>query len=115
MIGDEKQIGQPACPVVTVRRHLMKNNTFAALLVGSLFVCGAASATFAFTYSFSASSLRRLQPQVMAAQARLNAGQALLNDTLEYSKRNPAIDSLLQSLSLKTNAVAAAAPKPASK
>jgi len=78
-------------------------------------VSGAASATFAITYSFSTRGLRRLQPQAMAAQARLNAGQALLNDTLEYSKRNPAIDSLLQTLNLKTNAAAAAAPKPASK
>jgi len=35
---------------------------------------------------------------------RLNFAQALLNDTLEYSKRNPAIDPLLQSMNLKPGA-----------
>ena len=44
----------------------------------------------------------------MAVQSRVNVTQALLNETIDYSKRNPAVEQLLRSLNLKTNPVAAA-------
>jgi hypothetical protein len=95
---------------------MMKNESFAAFLVGVLSVCAVAGLVLSANYYFSTSTLRRLQPQAIACQARLNLAQALLNDTLEYSKRNPAVEPLLRSLNLKTNAVPApAALKPATK
>ena len=94
----------------------MKNESFAAFLVGTFSVCAVAGLVLSANYFFSTRTLRRLQPQAIACQARLNIAQALLNDTLEYSKRNPAIDPLLRSLNLKTNsAPAPAAPKPVTK
>ena len=94
----------------------MKQNPFAAILVLLLFISGAVAVFFALNFGFSTRSLRRLQPQAMAFQARLNVAQALLTDMLEYSKRNPAIDPLLQSLNLKTNAPpSTTAPAPAPK
>ena|SRR5437899_6085098 len=97
---------------------MMKKEPFAAFLVGTFSVCAVASVVLATNFWFSARALRRLQPQAMAYQARLSLAQSLLNETLEYSKRNPAINPLLQSLNLKTNAVPlapAAGPGPGSK
>ena len=92
-----------------------KKDSFAVLLVGLLFVSAIVSLVLAVWYGFNVRDLRRLQPQTAASQARLNLAQALLSDMLEYSKRNPAIDPLLQSLNLKTNmALPPTTPKPAS-
>jgi len=95
---------------------MLKKESFAAFLVGTFSVCAVAGAVLSANYCFSTRTLRRLQPQALAQQARLNLAQALLNDTIEYSKRNPDIEPLLRSLDVKTNAVAApAAASPASK
>jgi len=95
----------------------MSKNLFAAALVALLFVSAALNAYYALQLFFSTRQLRRVQPQVVEIQNRLTVARALLNDTLEYSKRNPAIDPLLQSLNFKTNVAAAesAVPKPAVK
>ena len=93
----------------------MSKNPFAAILVGLLFVSAALSVEFARRYAFASRDLRRIQPQALGINAHLNLVQGLLNETLEYSKRNPAIDPLLFSLNLKTNAAAATAPQPAAK
>lgn len=93
----------------------MNKNPFAAILVGLLFVSAALSTVFALTYAFSSRDLRRVQPQAMGINNHMNLVQALLNETLEYSKRNPAIDPVLFSLNLKTNPAAATDPKPAAK
>ena len=87
----------------------MKNKSFTALLVGMLFISAAAAAVQVLRLSFATRDLRRLQPRVIEINANLNLAQALLNDTLEYSKRNPAIDPLLQSMNLKTNIASGAA------
>ena len=101
--------------IATVQPSFMKNNPFAATLVCLLFISAAISATFAIRYAFWTRDARRLQPRVMAINNTMALAQSLLNDTLEYSKRNPAIDPLLQSLNMKTNPVpsAAASPTPA--
>ena len=87
----------------------MRNNSYTALLVGLLFISAVAAAVQVLRLSFAMRDLRRIQPRIMEINANLSLTQALLNDTLEYSKRNPAIDPLLQSLNFKTNSVAGAA------
>ena len=94
----------------------MRNNSFTALLVGLLFASAVAAAVQVLRLSFATRDLRRIQPRVVEINSHLNIAQALLNDTLEYSKHNSAIDPLLQSMNLKTNSTAgAAAPQPVSK
>lgn len=91
----------------------MKANSVLALLVGVLLVSAAVAAVQVLRLSFATRDLRRLQPRMVEINAHLNVAQALLNDTLEYSKRNPAIDPLLQSMNFKTNSAAgAASPQP---
>ena len=82
----------------------MKNKSFTALLVGLLFVSAVAAAVQVLRLSFATRDLRRLQPRIIEINANLNLAQALLNDTLEYSKRNPAINPLLEAMNFKTNA-----------
>ncbi len=86
----------------------MRSNSFTALLVGLLFVSAAAAAVQVLRLSFATRDLRRIQPRIVEINAHLNLAQALLNDALEYSKRNPAIDPLLQSMNFKTNPAAGA-------
>jgi hypothetical protein len=81
---------------------------FPALLVGLLLVSAVAAALLMVRVSFATRDLRRIQPKIIEINARMNLAQALLNDTLEYSKRNPAIDPLLQSMKFKTNAATGA-------
>jgi glycerol-3-phosphate cytidylyltransferase-like family protein len=88
---------------------MMKKESFAAFLVGTLSVCAVAGVVLSANYCFSTSTLRRLQPQAVASQARLSFAQALLNETFEQAKHNADVDKLLQSLNLKTN-VAPVAP-----
>ena len=87
----------------------MRNNSFTALLVGLLFFSAVAAAVQVLRLTFATRDLRRMQPRIIEINGHLNVAQALLNDTLEYSKRNPAIDPLLQSMNLKTNAAPGAA------
>ncbi len=87
----------------------MRNNSFAAVLVGLLFISAVAAAVQVLRLSFATRDLRRMHPRIVEINAHWNLAQALLNDTLEYSKRNPAIDPLLQSLNFKTNSAAGAA------
>ena len=84
----------------------MRKYSFAALLVGLLFISAAATAVQVLRLAFATRDMRRLQPRIIEINARLNLAQALLNDTLEYSKRNPAIDPLLQAMNFKTNSAA---------
>ena len=91
----------------------MRNNSFTALLVGLLFASAVAAAVQVLRLSFATRDLRRIQPRVAEINSHLNVAQALLNDTLEYSKHNPAIAPLLYSMNFKTN-TAAGAPGPQS-
>jgi len=86
----------------------MKQESLAAFLVGTFSVCALAAMVLSAKYCFSARTLHRIQSRVMAVQSRVNVTQALLNETIDYSKRNPAVEQLLRSLNLKTNPVAAA-------
>jgi hypothetical protein len=90
----------------------MRKNRFTAMLVGLLFASALAAAVQVVRVSFATRDLRRIQPRIMEINAHWNLLQALLNDTLEYSKRNPAIDPLLQSMNLKTNSAAGPANPP---
>src|SRR6185437_5700434 len=95
MTGCQKQNGQAPRPISRVGRNAMKSGSFSAVLAGVLVVAAFAAAWQVSRLYFATRQLRGLQPSVMDANNRLNLAQALLNDTLEYSKRNPSIDPLL--------------------
>jgi len=83
----------------------MKNNLPSLALVGLVSASVFLAAVFAWRCSIALRDVRRVQSKIGEATTLPNVAQALLNDALEYSRRNPAIDPVLQSLNLKTNAV----------
>jgi hypothetical protein len=92
----------------------MKTNQPVALLMALLFVSVACTTVFSYLYVRSVGQLQNLQVQRMGVGLQLNRFQSLINDTIEYSKRNPEILPLLQSFERKPDAVTAPAiSKPA--
>jgi hypothetical protein len=87
----------------------MQKDPLVALLVGALCVC--AVFTFAETvgYELHLRQLKSLQPQLATVQNAQVIVNSLVNDTIEYSKHNPAITPILQA-TLKPSAAPAAKP-----
>ncbi len=91
----------------------MKSNSLAAALVGMLLVVALLTAWFAVTFNLSYLQLRRLQSKAADFAKNRARVQAMAGDLLEYGKRNPAIDPILQSVGLKpANATAAPGSSP---
>jgi hypothetical protein len=82
---------------------MMKRNPLGTLLLVLFFICVCATAFLAYYLIQSTRKLQSLQPQVAEINGRGGVGlvQALAADSLNYSKRNPSIDPLLQSLRMK--------------
>lgn len=79
----------------------MKDNPLGSLLVGLVCISVVATAFMAFTY---VRTMRKVQ-QLQVHSAVINRNRALIqsmaNDAVEYSRRNPAIDPILQAVGLK--------------
>jgi hypothetical protein len=85
-------------------------NQLPLILTGLLFVCAIVAAVGAICYSIASTELRALQSQAARMESGRNLTRALASEAMEYSKRNPAIDPILQSVGLKP---APASPKAA--
>ena len=83
----------------------MRNNVLTQLLVGLVALSVLATSGLAFYYVRSVQKLNRLQLQSAVINRNRGLVNSLATETLEYSKRNPAIDPVLQSVGIK--------PKPA--
>ena len=64
---------------------------------------------------FRSRELRSLQSQMNRYQATHAAVNLLVNETIEYSKRNPDINPILEAIGVKNKTAPAAAIKPATK
>lgn len=99
--------------LVTVPAAYMKKNPLIPALIGVLAVLTLFGAWATWqTYIFSKKS-RALQAQAANINNTRLVMDALAKETIEYSKKNPAIDPILISIGLKPNPAGAAA-KPAS-
>jgi len=84
----------------------MKSNPVTSLLLVVLFVNAVFTALMTFNYVQSIRTLQTLQIQRAAMSRELNVFNSLVTETLEYSKRNPAIEPVLQSIGVKTSRAA---------
>ena len=91
--------------------QLMKNDSVIRALQGLLAASALASVVLVFFFCLNARSLRSIQIQASNVNQRRMAWPGLINDAVEYSKKNPAIDPLLEAIGAKPpkNAPAAAA------
>jgi hypothetical protein len=94
----------------------MKNNPLTTVLLGVLTISALLSVGFCWRYVSNTRELRTLQTQANMINNNRTMINSLANDTVEYSKKNPAIDPILESVGLKPGKSApAAATKPATK
>jgi len=94
----------------------MKNNPLSAILIGALTLSALASVVLCWVYISNTRELRRLETQTAFINNNRAVINALLNDTIEYSKRNAAMVPVLESVGWKSgNSAAAPAAKPGAK
>ena len=94
----------------------MKNNPLTTVLLGVLTLSALASVVLCWLFISNTRELRTLQFGVATVQNNRNVINSLASDAVEYSKKNPAIDPILQSVNLKPGKSApTAASKPATK
>ena len=98
----------------------MKANPLGPFLVGVFVACAIGVAVLSTKYYFSVKQLTRLNIQAAMMNNARNAAQNMAGEALEYSRRNPAIDPLLEKFDIKgkgtnaagmTNPPAPVAPK----
>ena len=87
----------------------MKNNPLTTVLLGALTVSALLSVGFCWRYVSNTRELRGLQTQANMINNNRTMINALATDVAEYSKKNPAIDPILESVGLKPGKSAPAA------
>jgi hypothetical protein len=93
----------------------MKNDALTTVLNWILAVSLVLSAVYCLQFFFRTRELRSLQSQKARYDATHAGLNLLVNETIEYSKRNPDINPLLEAIGAKSKTAPAAAIKPASK
>lgn len=79
----------------------MKKSPATSFLLVILVASSLVSVLFCGLYIRNAMRLRDLQRSMSNAQAYRSLFVSLVNDTMEYSKQNPAIDPILQAAGFK--------------
>jgi len=97
----------------------MKSNLTCTLALGVFLVCALYTIWLSMRVYFSGQELQQVQYQYMRLEQTHEALQSLAGEALEFSKKNPAMNPILQRFDIKpkvagTNAPAAA-PKPSAK
>ena len=98
----------------TLKLHsiIMKNNPMTTVLLGVLTVSALASVVLCLLFASSTRQKNLLQNQASLIINKRTVISALVNDAAEYSKKNPAINPILESVGLK---LSTSSPTPTSK
>ena len=78
----------------------MKSNPLTAALVAVLAVCAIATVVLSGTFTYKLRKLGAVQPRLVQINNINGFLRSLSADSLEYSKKNPAISPLLQSFGI---------------
>ncbi len=79
----------------------MRSNGMLSVLVGLLVVCCLTTALLATRHFFTVVELERMSVELVRVNNTVNAAQALLNDTVVYSRQNPGVTSILEQFKRK--------------
>jgi hypothetical protein len=94
----------------------MKNNPLTAILLGALTLSALASVVLCWIFIANTRELRTLETQVAFINNNRAVINQLLNETIEYSKKNAAIIPVLEAIGWKSDKSVPATPsKPATK
>lgn len=86
---------------IRVSEPNMKSNSLAVLLVGVLALSTLATAALSFTYVQSMRKLQKLQAHASVINQSRAMMHRLVAETIDYSKRNPAMEPILDSVGIK--------------
>ena len=89
---------------------MIKSNPLAVVLVMALFLSALASSWFSVWWFLGARELQSLEYQFQSMNQVSAAMQSMANDAIEYGRRNPAIDPLLNRFELKPKSAAPIVP-----
>ena len=90
----------------------MKTNPLGPFLVGVFVACALVIGWLSAKYYFSVKEFTKLSMRATAMSNTRNAVQALANEALDYSRRNPAIDPILEKFEIKARATNATPATP---
>ena len=90
----------------------MKSESISTGLVLLLFLSALFAAWLAVRWYFSVKEVQELQAEHARITNTRTAAQALANDTLQYARKNPAIEPLLAEFNLRTTNQPPANPNP---
>ena len=93
----------------------MKNSPMTTILLTVLAFSAIFSVATCWLYIGKNRELRQLQTTVSGVEGNRRTAAALANEAMEYSKKNPAIDPLLEQAGLKPKPGAASTTKPSTK
>lgn len=95
----------------------MNKSPLANILLVVLALSALATVVLSAMYISAARELRQLQTQAASMQNNRSIVAAVANEALEYSKKNPAINPILEGAGIKaaTGAPPASTPRPAGK
>jgi hypothetical protein len=97
----KKELDNRAAEPVGSRPLDMKNSPLSSILLVVLAMFALSSVVLCGYYIHYARDLRALQGKAESVNYQQALIQALANDVVEYSKKNPAIDPILESVNLK--------------
>ncbi|MEP6662097.1 MAG: hypothetical protein ABJC04_00410 [Verrucomicrobiota bacterium] len=86
-------------------------NTVIFVLAGLVVFCCILSTSFAFVFVKASKDLRVLQGRAASVESNRNFVRSIAVEAVEYSKRNPAIDPILQAARLKATPTSAKSTK----
>ncbi len=89
---------------------MIKSNPLAVVLVSALFLSALASSWFSLWWFLGAREMQAIEYQNQSLVRISSAMQALANDSVEYSRKNPAIDPVLVQFELKQRPAGTAQP-----
>ena len=93
----------------------MKSNLFCTCTLGVFLVCAIYTVWLSIRVFFSAQELQQLQFQYARVEQTQEALRALASEAVEYGKKHPSIEPILQQFELKPKPATNAATPGASK
>jgi hypothetical protein len=90
----------------------MNSNLFRTILNWVLVTSLALSAFFCFQFIRRARQIPRVEVQLVNAQNNQRKIAAIVNDVMEYSRRDAGVDPILEVIGIKVNRPATASSKP---
>lgn len=92
---------------------MLRNNPVGSALVSIFFLLALTACWLSVRYFFSVREAQSMQFQFQSIQSTMNGMKLLVAECIEYSKRDPELDRLLQEFKLKAPAAAPSQTPPA--